>query len=61
MVSAFFITLLPVALLCAQPYDLVLSGGRVIDPETRLDAIRNVGVSAGRIAAISASPLPDVK
>ena len=23
-------------------YDIVLSGGRVIDPETKLDAIKNV-------------------
>ena len=25
-------------------YDLVLRGGRVIDPETKLDATRNVGI-----------------
>lgn len=42
----------------AQPlYDLVLSGGRVIDPETRLDAVRHVGILGGRIAAISSTPL----
>jgi len=44
----------------AQPkttYDIVLSGGRVIDPETKLDAIRNVGINGNRIAAISAKPL----
>jgi N-acyl-D-aspartate/D-glutamate deacylase len=35
----------------------VLSGGRVIDPETGLDAVRDVGVKDGRIAAISESPL----
>src|SRR5262249_12838652 len=40
-----------------QPYDLVISGGRVMDPETNLDAIRNIGVTGNRIAAISASPL----
>lgn len=38
-------------------YDIVLSGGRVIDPETKLDAIRNVGISNHRISAISTSPL----
>jgi N-acyl-D-aspartate/D-glutamate deacylase len=43
--------------LFAQPYDLVLANGRVMDPETNLDAIRNVGIRAGRIAAVSASPL----
>jgi dihydroorotase len=38
-------------------YDIVLSGGRVIDPETRLDAVRNVGIRDGRIAEISSAPL----
>jgi hypothetical protein len=35
-------------------YDLVLVGGRVIDPETGGDAIGNVGIEDGRITAISA-------
>ncbi|MEV2266006.1 amidohydrolase family protein [Nonomuraea africana] len=38
-------------------YDLVLSGGRVIDPETGLDAVRDVGVSGGRVREVSATPL----
>jgi len=38
-------------------YDIVLSNGRVIDPETRLDAIRNIGIRNNRIAAISSMPL----
>lgn len=38
-------------------YDVVLEGGRVIDPETKLDAIRNVGILNGRIAMISTEPL----
>jgi N-acyl-D-aspartate/D-glutamate deacylase len=33
-------------------YDLVLSGGRVIDPETGLDGIRHVAVTDDRIAAV---------
>jgi N-acyl-D-aspartate/D-glutamate deacylase len=41
----------------AQQYDLVLEGGRVMDPETGLDAIRNVGVREGKIARITAEPL----
>jgi dihydroorotase len=40
-----------------QVYDIVLTGGRVIDPETKLDAIRNVGISNNRIAEISANVL----
>ncbi len=38
-------------------YDIVLLGGRVIDPETKLDAIRNVGILNNRIAQISSEPL----
>ena len=38
-------------------YDLVLQGGRVIDPESGLDAVRNVGVRGGEIEAISTEPL----
>lgn len=40
-----------------QPYDIVLANGRVMDPETNLDATRNVGIRGGRIAAVSASAL----
>jgi dihydroorotase len=36
----------------AASYDLILKGGRVIDPSVRLDAIRDVAISGGRIAAI---------
>lgn len=38
-------------------YELVLLGGRVVDPETGLDELRNVGVSCGRIAAITVEPI----
>src|SRR5260370_41790401 len=43
--------------LCAQTYDIVLANGRVMDPETGLDAVRNVGISGTRIAAISGAAL----
>lgn len=43
--------------LAAQQYDLVLEGGRVLDPETRLDAVRNVGIRDGKIAAVSTAAL----
>ena len=39
------------------PFDLVLAGGRVVDPETGLDAVRNVGIKGARIAAIAEGPL----
>lgn len=41
----------------AIQYDIVLEGGRVIDPETKLDAIKNVGIINNRIAQISSEPL----
>jgi cytosine/adenosine deaminase-related metal-dependent hydrolase len=41
----------------AQQFDLVIEQGRVLDPETGLDAVRNVGVNGNRIVRISADPL----
>lgn len=38
-------------------FDLVLKGGRVIDPETNLDAIRNIGIIGNRIVEISSETL----
>jgi N-acyl-D-aspartate/D-glutamate deacylase len=35
------------------PLDVVLVGGRVMDPETNLDAPRTVGIRGGRIASIT--------
>src|SRR5436190_23216207 len=33
-------------------YDLIIRGGRVIDPSVRLDAVRDVAIAGGRIAAV---------
>ncbi len=52
----FLLCLLPV-LLAAQTYDIVLQHGRVIDPESGLNAMRSVGINGKKIAAISARPL----
>jgi N-acyl-D-aspartate/D-glutamate deacylase len=38
-------------------FDIVIHGGRVIDPESHLDAVRDVGIRAGKVAAISARTL----
>jgi N-acyl-D-aspartate/D-glutamate deacylase len=43
--------------LAAQQYDLVLEGGRVMDPETGLDGVRNVGIRDGKIVRISSEGL----
>jgi N-acyl-D-aspartate/D-glutamate deacylase len=46
------------AWLPADPtYDLVIRDGRVMDPESGLDAVRHVGIAEGRIAAVSIEPL----
>jgi len=48
------------ALLSAQvtpAFDLVIAGGRVIDPESGLDAVRHLGIRGDRIAAVSVEPL----
>lgn len=41
----------------SQSYDLVIQGGRVLDPETGLDAVRNVGILQDKIARISTESL----
>jgi N-acyl-D-aspartate/D-glutamate deacylase len=38
-------------------HDVVIANGRVMDPESGLDAVRNVGITAGKIRTISSEPL----
>ncbi len=40
-------------------YDLIVKGGRVLDPSLRLDAIRDVAIADGRIAAVEANIAAD--
>lgn len=40
-----------------KKYDLVVLNGRVIDPETGLDAVRNVGITNGKIEAVTEEKL----
>src|SRR5260370_25103574 len=53
----FILLLAAASALVAQTYDIVLTGGRVMDPESGLDAVRNIGITGRRIAVISAQPL----
>src|SRR4026207_1586221 len=46
-----------VAALPPPEYDVVILNGRVIDPETKLDAIRNIGINNRTIQAISATSM----
>ncbi len=57
LIFSFFLLVFSAALATAQQYDLVLEGGRVMDPETGLDAVRNVGIRDGKIAKISSYAL----
>lgn len=41
----------------AQTYDIVIHGGRVIDPQTNLDAVRDIGISGNQITSVSEQPL----
>jgi N-acyl-D-aspartate/D-glutamate deacylase len=56
VVAGLFLSRAPAAQQ-AGGFDLVLAGGRVMDPASGLDAIRHVGLRASQIAAISATPL----
>src|SRR5438477_6954058 len=52
----FLLWLLP-SLLAAQTCDIVLQRGRVMDPESGLDAVRSVGINGKKIVAISTHAL----
>src|SRR5882757_3219741 len=45
----------------AATYDLIIKGGLVIDPSVGLDAIRDVGIVGGKIAAVEANLAGDAK
>lgn len=57
MWKLFFCLLLLCPIAAAQQYDVVIEGGRVMDPETGLDAVRNVGIRDGKIVRISEATL----
>jgi len=59
---AAFVALLTLAVaafgaFASEPFDLVVAGGRVMDPESGLDAVRDVGIRGGHIVAVSEVPL----
>lgn len=51
-VFTLFLNTLPTAHAQTPRYDLLLKGGHVLDPANHLDAVMDVAVSAGKIAAI---------
>ncbi|MDA0338399.1 MAG: hydrolase [Proteobacteria bacterium] len=52
-VGSLILSVLAAPTLFAQDYDLVITGGRVIDPETLYDDVANVGIKDGRIATVT--------
>jgi dihydroorotase len=53
---AIFVLLLGATAYAQQAqYDLILKGGHVVDPKNNVDAVRDVGIRAGKIAAIAAN------
>ena len=52
---ASVLTLARVPAAFATDYDLIIKGGRVIDPSLHVNAIRDVAVTGGRIASVAAN------
>ena len=42
---------------CGVDYDTVIQGGRVMDPESGLDSVVNIGILEGQVRAISGDNL----
>jgi N-acyl-D-aspartate/D-glutamate deacylase len=57
LIFFLFFLALSTTIVSAQQYDLVLEAGRVMDPETGLDAVRNIGIRDGKIVRISSEAL----
>ena len=57
LIFSFCLLLSFVAIAAGQQFDLVVEGGRVIDPESGLDGVRNVGVREGKIVRVSVEAL----
>ena len=51
--AALALSFAPAAAQRSTPLDVVLVGGRVLDPETGLDAVRHVGIRGGRITVVA--------
>jgi dihydroorotase len=60
VVSVFIVCLflvVPATPSGVQTFDLVIVNGRVVDPESGLDAVRNIGIRGDRIIEIGTQPL----
>ena len=57
LIAGSAISWLPVSQASETMYDTVILGGRVIDPESKLDQIANVGIKDGQISAIGSDAI----
>ena len=55
--AAALLVILPLIACTQASFDIVVENGRVMDPESGLDAVRHVGIRDGKIAAISEQEL----
>ncbi len=60
-VTAAAFSLCVTSVVTAADYDVVILNGRVMDPETKLDAVRNVGIKDGSITAITKRKIEGTK
>lgn len=56
-ILAIFLFVLALGAQPARQYDVVITGGRIMDPESGLNALRDIGIHDGKVAAISEQPL----
>jgi N-acyl-D-aspartate/D-glutamate deacylase len=59
LVAVYFVTSIAISVPIEgqENYDVVIGDGRIMDPESGFNAVRNVGIIAGKIRAISTAPL----
>jgi N-acyl-D-aspartate/D-glutamate deacylase len=57
LVIAVLLAIAWTGLAAVQDFDLVIVNGRVIDPDSGLDAVRSVGIRGGSIVALESGPL----
>lgn len=62
IISLSLFLLAALTTLSAQPFDMLLKGGHVIDPKNGINAVMDVAISDGKIARVAANiPVADAK
>ena len=55
MAVVLFFFLLPGTAAAQAKYDLLLRGGHLIDPKNKINAVRDVAILDGKVAAVAAN------